>query len=132
MALNALRYAAVESLRGDMGWSTFRERLTKATLRYKIRLERMDDTRLARQVYLWNGCKRRWAKRCMKVVEGNGLNLWWMYEMVDDRERMSEWKTLTTDREGLEWDVKKWKNEIDRVMKQVGLNRWKNDTQDNA
>ena len=59
MALNAPRYAAVESLRGDMGWSTFRERLTKATLRYKIRLERMDDTRLARQVYLWNGCKRR-------------------------------------------------------------------------
>ena len=84
--------AAIEALRGDMGWSTFRERLTKATLRYKIRLERMDDTRLARQVYLWNGCQRRWAKRCMKMVESNGLNLWWMYEMVDDRERMSEWK----------------------------------------
>ena len=61
------------------------------------------------------------------MVESNGLNLWWMYEMVDDRERMSECKTLTTDRERLEWDVKKWKNEIDRVMKQVGLNRWKND-----
>ena len=26
MALNAPRYAALEALRGDMGWSTFRER----------------------------------------------------------------------------------------------------------
>ena len=26
MALNAPRYAAIEALRGDMGWSTFRER----------------------------------------------------------------------------------------------------------
>ena len=25
MALNAPRYASVEALRGDMGWSTFRE-----------------------------------------------------------------------------------------------------------
>ena len=35
MALNAPRYAAaIEALRGDMGWSTFRERHMKATLRY--------------------------------------------------------------------------------------------------
>ena len=46
MALNAPRYAAaIEALRGDMGWSTFRERHMKATLR----LERMEDTRLARK-----------------------------------------------------------------------------------
>ncbi|MPC41896.1 hypothetical protein E2C01_035504 [Portunus trituberculatus] len=35
MALNAPRYTAVEALRGDMGWSSFRKRLVKATLRYK-------------------------------------------------------------------------------------------------
>ena len=45
MAMNAPRYTAVEALRGDMGWSTFRERLVKSTLRYKIRMERMDDER---------------------------------------------------------------------------------------
>ena len=37
MALNARRYAALEGLRGDTGWSTFRERLIKATIKYKIR-----------------------------------------------------------------------------------------------
>ena len=50
MARNASRYTAVEALRGDMGWSTFRERLIKATLRYKIRFERMGDERISRKV----------------------------------------------------------------------------------
>ena len=53
-ALNAPRYASVEALRGDMRWSTFRERHIKATLRYKVRLERMENTKTARKVYLWN------------------------------------------------------------------------------
>ena len=39
MALNAPRYAFVEALRSDVGWSTFRERHMKATLRYKVKLE---------------------------------------------------------------------------------------------
>ena len=34
LGLNAPRYTAVEALRGDMDWSTFRERLIKSTLRY--------------------------------------------------------------------------------------------------
>ena len=54
MALNAPRYTALEALRCDMGWSTFRERLVKATLRYKVKLERMDDEGIAKEVYLWN------------------------------------------------------------------------------
>ena len=62
MALNAPRHTAVEALRGDMGWSTFRERLIKATLGYKIRLKRMDDARITRKVYLW------------KKVEADGGN----------------------------------------------------------
>ena len=47
MAQNAPRYTAIEALRGDMGWSPLRERHMKATLRYKVRLERMEDTRMA-------------------------------------------------------------------------------------
>ena len=45
IALNAPRYVAVEALRGDMGWSTFRERHKKGTLRYKVRLERISVAR---------------------------------------------------------------------------------------
>ena len=54
-----------------MGWSTFRERLVKATLRYKIRLERMDDERIARKVYLWDESGSKWRKRCMRMTERN-------------------------------------------------------------
>ena len=50
LGLNAPRYTAVEALRGDMDWSTFRERLIKSTLRYKIRIERMDDERMKVEV----------------------------------------------------------------------------------
>ncbi|MPC56871.1 hypothetical protein E2C01_050837 [Portunus trituberculatus] len=60
MALNALRYTDVEALRGDMGWSTFRERL------------RMNDERIARKVYLWNESGSKWRKKCMRMTERNG------------------------------------------------------------
>ena len=51
-ALNAPRYVAVEALRGDMGWSSFLERYRKATLRYKLRIERLDNSRIVRKVYM--------------------------------------------------------------------------------
>ncbi len=73
MALNAPRYTTVEALRDDKGWSTFRERLTKVTLGYKIRLEKMDDARIARKVYLWNESESKWRKRCMRMTDRNGL-----------------------------------------------------------
>ena len=43
VALNAPMYTAVEAPRGDMGWIISRERLIKATLCYKVKLERMND-----------------------------------------------------------------------------------------
>ncbi|MPC55561.1 hypothetical protein E2C01_049503 [Portunus trituberculatus] len=73
MALNAPRYAAIEALRGDMGWNTFRERHIKAMLRYKARLERMDDARLVRKVFLWNVRSSRWGKKCVKMAVKSGL-----------------------------------------------------------
>ena len=66
MALNTLKGSALEALGGDLGWSTFREKLIKATLRYKIRLERMDDERIARKV--WNESGSKWRKRCKKMT----------------------------------------------------------------
>ena len=91
MALNAPRYAAIEALRGDMGWSTFRERLTKATLRYKIRLERMDETRIARKVYLWNESGSKWRKRCMRMTDKSGLQVVWGMRMAGRDQNEREW-----------------------------------------
>ena len=38
---------------------------------------------------------------------------------------MYEWKEMNRSREGLEWDVRKWKSEIDKTVKDVGLSKWK-------
>jgi hypothetical protein len=42
----------VEALREDMGWSAFRERRMKAALRYRVKLERMDDEHRVQKTYL--------------------------------------------------------------------------------
>lgn len=54
IALGANRYVKVEANRGDRGRSTFGERLAEAVLRYRIRLQRMDESRWAKKVYEWN------------------------------------------------------------------------------
>ena len=66
IALGANRYVAVEAIKGDMGWSTFREKMAKAGLRYRVRLNRMDESRWARKVYEWN-MFGKWMKDSIKV-----------------------------------------------------------------
>ena len=42
-----------------MGWITFREKHMKATLRYKVRLERIEDTRNYSTKGLFVECKEQ-------------------------------------------------------------------------
>ena len=48
----------------------------KATLRYKVRLERMENTRIARKVYLWNLRSSKWEKKCMDMVDRSEVACW--------------------------------------------------------
>ena len=125
MALNAPRYAAVEALRGDMGWSTFRERHIKATLRYKVRLQEMEDTRLVRKIYLWNERCSRWLKRCMGMVNRSGMQFVW----TGGRQGVHEWRMEYDNDEVNELDVRMWKNVIDKEVKGVGLRKWRNEVE---
>ena len=61
---------AVEGIRGDMGWSIFKERMVKAGLRYRARLQRMDENRWARKVYEWNIKVEMWAGELGMFVRG--------------------------------------------------------------
>ncbi|KAG0725205.1 hypothetical protein GWK47_039070 [Chionoecetes opilio] len=71
IALGANRYVAVEAIRGDMGWSTFRERIAKAGLRNRARLQRMDDSKWASKVWDWN-MYEKWMKDSVKVEKWTG------------------------------------------------------------
>ena len=106
MALNAPRYASVEALKDDMGWSTFRERHMKAILRYKARLERMENTRIAQKIDLWN-VSTNWEKTCMNIADRSGMLVMWVHRFFEGRERLYEWKVMNRSREGLECDVEK-------------------------
>lgn len=45
-------YAVIEALRKHIGLSTFRESHVKATLRFKARVEQMNDARIVKKLLL--------------------------------------------------------------------------------
>ena len=111
MALNAPRYAAVEALRGDMGWSTFSERYEKAAMRYRVRLEFMEDTRWAKKIYAWNRRESKWNKKCGRMIGKHGRDGWEMLYRIREEQDVS---------------VNMCKKEIERMVMQYGLLKWKN------
>ncbi|KAF2354590.1 hypothetical protein FHG87_014654 [Trinorchestia longiramus] len=42
LALGAPKWKTVEAIRGNVGWSLFSEKMVKAVLNYKVRIERME------------------------------------------------------------------------------------------
>ena len=90
--LGAEKYTPIETLRGEMGWSTFEERIQKSKIKYRIRLEYMNENRWPKKIFNWIGKKgkfiregnRRMKKINMKIeqkqegkeiwIEGNEIN----------------------------------------------------------
>ena len=66
VGLGANKFVGIEAIRGEMGWSTFEERVSKGVLKYKARLERMDENRNARKVYSSNYGRGRWERKCTR------------------------------------------------------------------
>jgi len=80
------------------------------------------------KIYLWNmGCSK-WGKNCTKMVDRCGVYVRWMHQTPERRENVViEWRMMLRNREGLEWDVKKWKKKISSMVKCMGLIKWRND-----
>ena len=75
--LGANRHVATEALRGEMGWSTFQERIDKTKINYRVRLEHMSDKRWAKKVFEWRGNKNTFKKetnRNMKTIDMKIVN----------------------------------------------------------
>ena len=71
--MGANRWIGTEAIRGDMGWSTFEERLFKGKLKYKIRLEKMEELRWAKNMYQESGVKSRWNMNCVRIANKCGF-----------------------------------------------------------
>ena len=85
-----------------MGWSTLRERQMKATLRNKVRLERMNETRLARKVYLWTLEDSKWGNKCGKMIDKNSMLVRRLHRSFEDGQNVVEWRMTDGNREGAE------------------------------
>ena len=57
----------------------------------------------------------------------SGLEINWAFKRVEGRHVETDWSMAIRNEEGLESNVRMWKNEIDRVVKHVGLSEWKNE-----
>ena len=99
-----------------MEYSLFSERMMKATIKYKIRLERMNEDRWVRRIRMWSLTGSRWVDSSKKMVRG--CNLQTRAASV----RNCEWRMVLESGDGMNWSVKQWINE--RVEK-VGLRKWR-------
>ena len=107
-----------------MGWSTFAERFMKAVLMFKVRLERMDEQRWAKKVYMMNHSRSKWEKMCVRYVNKCEFNR--MFTVRLDETQRPEWRILNENGEGNEWNLQKWKKVVGERVKQLGLRKWKN------
>ena len=120
MALGANKYVGVEAIRGEMGWSLFGERMSKAVLSYKVRLDRMSVARWPKKVHMWNSRQSKWERGCKRRATKCG------YQCIRPQDVQAHgdvWRMVNERGEGPEWSLKEWKRKIDSRVKQVG--RWK-------
>ena len=120
VALGANSFAAVEAIRGDMGWSSFSERCMKGCIMYKKRIERMDETRWVKKVCEKVGLKSRWLGMCKRVVKKCGLKV--NMERSADRQ---VWQVESMEDVGDAWNMKVWKKVVREKVEEYGLKKWK-------
>lgn len=115
--LGAPKCTATEAIRGDMGWSTFRERIIKGKLGYAKKLETMEDERWAKILMKENevvtsGKKeiRRWKRR--ENVEENWENMGYMeVKKAIEKNGRSRWEEGVKEKTSLTWYARKEKPE---------------------
>ena len=122
LGLGANKWVGTEAIRGDMGWSTFEERMFKGMLKYKIRLENMEELRWARRIYQEVGTKSKWNMNCTRVANKCGLLRKW----VDSGDgNIKEWELSLFLGDVNVYSEKNWKVLINNKVREFGLEKWK-------
>ena len=129
LGLGAKKMVGTETIRGEMGWSTFEERILKNVLNYKVRLENLEDSRWVRKVYIMTFSNSLFIKRCVSFSSKCGLG---RMNVMNEEGRRVEWKTITDDRTSSNWSKEKWKKEIDSRVTGMGLEKWKHNIENKS
>ena len=119
VVLGANRYVTGDVLRGEMGWSSFEERVNKTKMKHQVKLEFMDENRWAKKIYRWN----RNTSRVINDYRNRMLKL----NMIV-REYQEEIKLSIEGEEFIEGE-----NQMNRRMRndieKKGLEKWKENMQ---
>jgi hypothetical protein len=125
LGLGANRFVAVEAIRGEMGWSTFGERMAKSRLNYRVRLEMMDEVRWAKKVFRWGKWKTAWGRDMRRVIrefgteESIGIG-------IRRLDRLALGRGILVDRVERNRKMRQiWKGKIDKRVRRVGLEKWR-------
>ena len=113
--LGANRHVGIEALRGDMGWSTFEERINMTKIKYRVRLEQMESSKWAKKVFIWRNRNSKFVKETnnsmkqieMKIVETQGE------------------KEILLEGNKIEGNEKKIGNIIKKEIQKKGVKKWK-------
>ncbi|KAF2357351.1 hypothetical protein FHG87_011900 [Trinorchestia longiramus] len=87
----------------------------------EVRIERMENKRWVKRIFEWNLSESLWEKICW----GHARKLK-IQETVCVRigRTMDDWLLRGHGRKGMEGDCNQWKNEIEKLTKEYGLNKW--------
>ena len=114
-ALGANKHVGMEALRGEMGWSSFEERIDKAKIKYRLRLEHMNEKRWAKKVFKWRKGYCKFGKETKRRM--NKINMK-ISEIGENRE-------IRINEEEMEGEgEKKIANRVNKEVKNRGLKKW--------
>ena len=71
------RSTAVEAIRGEMGWSTFRERVVKGKLNFVKKIEGLDEDRWVKQVLREDNVRTSWKREIDRWIRRENLEEDW-------------------------------------------------------
>ena len=129
-ALGAPKCTGLEAIRGDMGWSSFRERIAKGKLIFIKRLEDLEEDRWAKKVIMeekagstWRKEIKRWKRRenleddwnrikvkdIKRRIETNGRDRW-RAGLV--RKSTLKWYSRKQQPERIDWHVGDWGSKL--------------------
>ena len=123
VALGATRIVGAESIRGEVGWSTFEERIMKSSVIYKKRIENMKDGRIVKKIYNLYTNKSKWQRSCSQYVKLCGFRK--MFVISLDGNIQPGYKIINENGLGIDWTYSMWKNTINKKVEEIGLKKWK-------
>ena len=116
-SLGAPRCIAVEAIRGEMGWSTFKERVLKGKFNFLKKIEGLDAERLVKWILEEEGAKSSWRKELERWKRRENLaEDWYRMSVKDVKKRTEEngrdgWRLGMEGKTTLRWYKRKEKPE---------------------